>query len=461
MTNKKLAQSCITDILATTMKRLNRYILTEHIGPFFFAFFIITFLLVIEMVPKIIDHVIDKDLELSVVLELVGLNLAWMLALSVPMSILVATLMAFGRLTSDFEITAIKASGINLLRIIFPLLLAAGVIAVGMVHFNDRILPDINKRARLLWGDISAMRPTLVFRSGAFVSDIPGFLVLVDKIDHTTSRVEGVHITDNKDPAKPRIITADWGYLRMTEHGTNMMFTLHDGEIYTMNTQEPEKDRKVSFDSYVINVSDARSELVRTDSEFRNDREMPIDQMQGKVDVAAAAIGPFRERINTSLTERVHQLMGGDCRFRGPADLDDSAAYEFIRTEMATLKRNVDRSRQQILGQTKTVNRYSLEIQKKYSIPAASLAFILLGAPLGIVFRRGGMGMAIAISIMLFIVYWAFLIGGEDLADRGMVSAFWAMWSANFLLGGIGIYLMYIVVTEKPLLFFLGWGGGK
>ncbi len=443
------------------MKRLNRYILIEHIGPFFFAFFTITFLLIIEMVPKIVDHVIDKDLELSVVLELVGLNLAWMLALSVPMSILVATLMAFGRLTSDFEITAIKASGINLLRVIVPLLVAASIIALGMVHFNDRILPDLNKRARLLWGDISAMRPTLVFRSGAFVSDIPGYLVLVDKIDHTTSRVEGVHITDNKDPAKPRIVTADWGYLKMTDRGTNMMFTLHDGEIYTMNSKEPEKDRKVSFDSYIINVSDARSELVRTESDFRNDREMPIDQMQEKVAVAAAAIGPFRERIRVSLTDRVHQLMSSDYRFDGPANVDDSAAYEYIKSEMMTLERNVDRSRQQILGQNKTVNRYALEIHKKYSIPAASLAFILLGAPLGIVFRRGGMGMAIAISIMLFIVYWVFLIGGEDLADRGLVSAFWAMWSANFLLGGIGLYLIYIVVTEKPFLFFLGWGGGR
>jgi lipopolysaccharide export system permease protein len=443
------------------MKRLNRYVLTEHIGPFFFAFFIITFLLVIEMVPKIVDHVIDKDLELSVVLELVGLNLAWMLALSVPMSILVATLMAFGRLTSDHEITAIKASGISLLRIIFPLLVAASIIGGGMVHFNDQVLPDLNKRARLLWGDISAMRPTLVFRSGAFVSDIPGFLVLVDKIDHGTSRVEGVHITDNKDQEKPRIVTADWGYLEMTEHGTNMMFTLHDGEIYTMNSKEPEKDRKVSFDTYVINVSDARSELVRTSSEFRNDREMPIDQMQQKVDVAARAIDPFRERINASLVENVHHLTGSSFQFRGPADLDDSAAYEFVKTEAANLKRNVSRSRQQILGQTKTVNRYSLEIQKKYSIPAASLAFILLGAPLGIVFRRGGMGIAIAISIILFILYWAFLIGGEGLADRGLVSPFWAMWSANFLLSGIGLYLMYIVVTEKPFLFFLGWGNRK
>jgi lipopolysaccharide export system permease protein len=100
------------------------------------------------------------------------------------------------------------------------------------------------------------------------------------------------------------------------------------------------------------------------------------------------------------------------------------------------------------------MNKYNIEIQKKYSIPAASLAFILIGAPLGVLTRRGGTGMAIAIAIGLFMVYWAFLIGGEDMADRGLISPFWAMWSANILLGVIGLYLLYIVVTEKPI---FGW----
>jgi len=100
------------------------------------------------------------------------------------------------------------------------------------------------------------------------------------------------------------------------------------------------------------------------------------------------------------------------------------------------------------------MNKFNIEIYKKYSIPAASLAFILIGAPLGILARRGGMGVAIAISFLLFVVYWASLIGGEDIADRGLLSPFWAMWGANILLGIVGIYLIYIVVTERPLFAF-------
>ena len=143
------------------MKILNRYILREHIPPFLFAVLIITFLLILETIPKIVDMVIDKDILAMVVLELIFLNLAWMIALSVPMAVLVATLLAFGRLTSDSEILAIKASGINLIRVLIPLLIAAGFLTIGMIEFSDKILPRLNHKARVLQGDIRSMRPTL------------------------------------------------------------------------------------------------------------------------------------------------------------------------------------------------------------------------------------------------------------------------------------------------------------
>ncbi len=436
------------------MKILTRYILREHIGPFFLAFLTITFLLIIDLVPKIIDHIIDKDLEVAVVFEIIGLNLAWMLALSIPMSVLVATLMAFGRLTSDFEITAIKASGVNLLRVLVPLLIAGALLMVGMIEFNDRVLPDLNKRSRLLWADISAMRPTLVFRSGIFITDIPGYLVLLDKIDHSTSRVESVNITDTRDPTKPQIIVAEYGYLEMTDGGRNMRFTLYNGEVHSLDTRDPNNYRRVSFEEYIKNVSDVKSELVRTDTDFRNDREMSISDMQDRVDKARMTVEPFRQRIGAALEVRASQLFSDGFVVEQTDSITDSAAFSQIRQDAATLLRQVERGYQQLESQQKVVNKYSIEIHKKYSIPAASLAFVLLGAPLGILTRRGGMGVAIAISIVLFTIYWAFLIGGEDLADRGLMSPFWAMWIANILLGALGLYLLYIVASEKPIFSF-------
>ena len=433
------------------MRILHWYILKEHVGPFFFAFFTITFLLVIDHFPKIFDQVIAKDLSAWIVLELVGLNLAWMLALSVPMSVLVATLMAFGRLSSDFEITAVKAAGVNLLHVLAPLMVAASVIMVGMVYFNDKVLPDLNKKARTLTSDITAMRPTLSFTAGMFITDIPGFLVLIDDIDHTTSRVEGVRITNTKDKNEPKIIIAEHGFLEVTDNGTNLQFTLYDGELHSLDVTDPENYRRMDFEKHVINVSDPRAELNRTESNYRSDREKSISEMQRNVQTSKNNMLPLRASISEALAVKYDKLFSDSVGGMGWTNLSDSTALVQMRNEVNALRRRIEGNVNQVSPLRGAVSRYQIEIYKKYSIPAASLAFILIGAPLGMLSKRGGMGMAIAMSILLFVIYWAFLIGGEDVADRGLVSPFLAMWSANILLGSIGLYLIYTVVSEKPL----------
>ncbi len=443
------------------IKILSRYILKEHLLPFLFAFFTITFLLIIDYVPRIVDQVIDKNISIWIVLELIGLNLAWMLALSVPMSVLVATLMAFGRLTSDFEITAIKASGINMMRVLFPLLVAAGLVTYLMIEFNDRILPDLNKEARHLRADISVMRPTLVFKSGVFIDDIPGYIVQLDDIDHTTSRVSGVRINEVKQPQRPQVIVADSGYLHVTGGGSNMQFTLFDGEVHTLDLEEPANYRKVDFHQQQINIAVEGYELERTESDYRGDREMSIQQMQEQVARAASNAQPFRYKINERLEMKLDYLFSDSIEFKPRPTISDSMAISLVRSDANLLYQHVNRNRAQVAAQLRTMDKFNIEIHKKYSIPAASFAFILIGAPLGIMSRRGGMGVAIAISVLLFTIYWAFLIGGEDLADRGIIQPFWAMWSANILLGIIGIYLLYIVVTEKPIFNWFRNVGGK
>ncbi len=436
------------------MKILSRYILKEHIAPFFFAFFTITFLLVIDYVPKITDSVMDKDISVWIALELLALNLAWMLALSVPMSALVATLMAFGRLTSDFEITAIKASGINMLKILVPVLMAGGVLTYGMIEFNDKILPDLNKKARELRGDIKAMRPTLVFRSGVFISDIPGYLVLIDDIDHTTSRVENIRITNTKNPSKPKFIIAEYGYLKMTDGNKNMQFDLFNGEIHSLDINEPENARKVLFQNQVINVSGTGSELKRNESSSRSDREKSIGDMQKIVEMSKNQFKPNREKIMKTLNEHMNYLFADSFVYNGTLTTNDSTAQKYLKTSMSNLIRNFESSRKNINHAKARMAKFQVEIYKKYSIPGAIIAFILIGAPLGIMSKRKGMGIAITISILLFIFYWGSLIAGEDIADRGILSPFWSMWGANFIIGGIGIYLLYLVATEKPIFSF-------
>jgi len=436
------------------MKQLSRYILKEHLPPFLFAFLAITFLLIIEYVPKIVSHVIDKDLSPWIVLELVGLNIAWMMALSVPMAVLVATLMAFGRLSSDSEIIAIKASGINLARAILPVLGAGLVVTLGMIQFNDTVLPNLNKLARQLSSDISAMRPTLVFRSGVFISDIPGYTILIQKIDHATSRVDEVSISDTRNSSTPKIVIAEYGFLEMIDDDRIMQFTLYNGEIHSLDLAEPENYRKVDFEKHVINIEGVDSRLHRSDSEYRNDREMAIKQMMEIVDRARKGIAPYREKINSSLKSKINSLFSNEFSYHPGEKLPDSAALAVVVKEASIFNVTMERNKKQIVAKQKSMAKYNIEIYKKYSIPAASLAFVLVGAPLAAMSRRGGMGIAIAISILFFTIYWASLMGGEDLADRGLVPAFWAMWGANILIGSVGLYLIFIVSTERKVFGF-------
>ncbi|MFZ5979444.1 MAG: LptF/LptG family permease, partial [Candidatus Zixiibacteriota bacterium] len=347
------------------MKKIQFYIIKEHIAPFIFSFLIITFLLIIDYVPRIIDHVIDKDLSIWVVLELIGLNLAWMLALSIPMSILVATLMAFGRLSGDFEITAIKASGIHLFQIILPLLLVGSIISYGMVEFNDKVLPELNKKARLLWGNISAMRPTIMFKSGIFITDIPGYLILIDKINHATSEVEGVSITDTRNASKTRVIIAEHGYLKTIDGGRNIQFVLYNGELHTIDMKEPENYQKLHFENQVINILGVGSELVRTDSEYSTDREMPINQLQNNVNRAFAAVDNSRTRIGNILETQFTYLFADSFNFKIPEKMSDNAALLMVKTDAGELQRRIERNQQQIVTQEKIVNKYTIEIYKK------------------------------------------------------------------------------------------------
>lgn len=436
------------------MKILNRYILKEHIPPFLFAVLIITFLLLLEYIPKIVDMVIDKDISFIIVLELIFLNLAWMIALSVPMAVLVSTLLAFGRMTSDSEIIAIKASGINLIKILFPLMIAAGLLTYGMIEFHDQILPRLNHKARVLTGDIRTMRPTLTFRPGVFITDINGYIILIDKINHQTSEVEGVRITETRDPNKPKIIVAKNGLMKFIDNGQTVQFTLYDGETHMLDLKEPENYRKLDFKEHVINVGNVGSELKRSESSYKTDREMSISEMQDIVNQAQKSTVPFYNKIGVTIDSRFSYLFSDTFTAIDDTSLTDNRSLEMLKANVGNIAQKVERDVVQIREQMKQVNKYKIEIYKKYSIPAASFAFILIGAPLAILTRKGGMGIAVTISIILFTIYWGFLIGGEELSDRGMVSPFIAMWAANILTGCIGLYLLIKVITEKPIFSF-------
>ncbi|MFQ6092399.1 MAG: LptF/LptG family permease [bacterium] len=435
------------------MKILTRYILRAHIGPFFFGLAVITFVLVLDFIVDIFDLILGKGLSALVVLEVFVLNLAWMLALSIPMAVLVATLMVFGRLSADNEITAIKAGGTSLLTLIKPVLVCAFGLALFLVWFNDRVLPESNHRAKNLMSAIHRKRPTLTLREGVFINDFPGYSILIEQIDDKTSEMRGISIYELKKAKTPVTIRAQRGKLDFSPEKDRLTITLYDGEIHEVDDQDPNKYRRLTFEKHVLHLTNLGTELRLTESQTRGDREMGIQMMRAQIGHYRTIVEEHREQmrqiaasLREYLPEQSWAAVSGDLSAI-PTELMD----RLYREKRGAL-RKLQTEERIIESALKQMSRYEVEIHKKISIPAACLVFILVGAPLGVLTRRGGWPIALGISFFFFVLYWAFLIGGEQLADRRIVPAGWAMWSPNILIGGLGIYLLKCAVQETTFI---------
>ena len=434
------------------MKILQRYVLKEHIGPFIFGLAIITFVLVMEFILEILNLIITRGLSAFTILEVFVLNLAWMLALSIPMAVLVATLMAFGRLSADNEILALKANGVSLYKLVLPVIISSILLGVGMIFFNNSVLPEANHQARLLMTDIHQKRPTLNIKEGVFMTDIPGYHILIKKIDPKSSDIEGVTIYEQKDRYYPRTILAEKGKIEFSSDRNTLILTLHNGEVHEMDEAQLGQYRRLTFDKQILFFPEIGSKLTRSSSDFRTDREMSAGMMKKEVDKIRPEIS-FQEKQLKELTKAsINSVLSPGSAASTSSSPEQIVINSFRRQQ--DLLREIQTIHFNLKDAKKRINSFLVEIHKKYSIPVACLVFVLLGAPLGIMAKRGGMVIALSLSLGFFILYWAFLIAGEELADRQIISAFWAMWSANFLIGTAGLLLFIKTYKEAK---FISW----
>lgn len=439
------------------MKLTTKYILTELIGPLFFGLAVITFVLIMDFILDILNLIISKGLDWKTIMEVFALNLAWMLALSVPMSVLVAALMAFGRVSADNEITALNACGVPLYRIVTPALLASAVLALGLVWFNNEILPEANHRARLLMTDITQKKPAWNLEPNVFIDYFEGYHLLVKKVDPRTSKLEEITIYDHRESPLPRTIIAKRGRMEFSEDGNDLQIFLEEGEIHEPDEEDPTHYRRLIFSKQTINITDVRGELARSYSDYRGDREKSTSQMLEENRQKKRALSRSRQKIQDYVAAAVTSALDRDssrARSTRALTVNRERATILALNDSRSLLRKMEHEATQMRNLRRQINSLNVEIHKKYSIPVACLVFVLIGAPLGVMARRGGMSTGLGLSLLFFILYWAFLIGGEELADRQFLSAFWAMWSANLLIGAVGIILLVRSVRETV---FISW----
>jgi lipopolysaccharide export system permease protein len=430
------------------MRILSRYLLKESIGPFFFGLAVITLVLIMDFLVDIMNLIINKGLKTSLVLELFGLNLAWMLALAVPMAVLVAVLMAFGRLSSDNEITACKACGISFKSLLTPMLIGSLALTLVMIWFNDRVLPDSNHRARMLYTDIARKKPTWALEENIFLDRFEGYSIKVKTVSRKTSEISDITIIQTINAQ--RVITARKGKMYFSSDGNTLILQLENGEVLDVDPRNPDGYSRTEFVKQTIAIPGASSEMERTAESSRGDREMSVAMMQeenrgrqAKLDAvlvqADSTIDAALTKIYTTKSIRPELVAGlPDPLVRAIGENKETYG------KLAFLQKSAHSYDQEI-------NSMEVEIQKKFSIPAACIAFALIGAPLGSLARKGGFATGIGLSLFFFIIYWAFLIGGEQLADIDVLPAFWAMWLPNIIIGGAGIILSIMFIRQSTV----------
>lgn len=429
------------------MRILSRYVLRQHIAPFAFAVTALTLLMLLDQLAKQFGKLIGKGLEARVIAEVFFYSIPFILAVIVPMAVLVAVLYAFNRLAADNEIAAMKASGVSLARIAAPVVLAATLVAGGLVWFNDTVLPEANHRLASLRVSITRKEPTFALQERRVNEVIERRLFIqAAHIDNASSRLDNVTIWDERDVERSRTIYADSGLMAFNEKQTDLYLTLFDGKVQETRENSPEAFREVWFATNYIRISEVGNELNLDMSRHRSDREHPIDSMLVQVREAEAEAAQVERVSRTMAMATTSRRLGGlapDEIELAPADTAGavaeawktgrrlevpSSAYNSFRANAIQLRRHRERA-----------NRFQVEIWKKFTIPAACIVFVLIGVPVAVRFRRGGVGLVVGVSLGVFCLYYVALIGGEKLADRQFLSPALAMWSPNLLFGLVGI----------------------
>lgn len=429
-------------------------------GPFVFATSALTSLMLLQYVAKKFGELVGKGLPAGVIAEFMALSVPFTVAMTLPMAVLVSVLYAFSRLAAENEITAMKASGVSMWSLQRPVLVAGLALSGLMVLFNDEVLPRSNHRLAVLQLDIFRTKPTFALREQLINTVKEGQLYLrAGDIDEATSKMKDVVIYDLGDPQHRRTIYADSGRLALAPNGRDLDMMLYHGVMQEVPNSKPGQFSRMFFRKDRLRVKGVISSYQesRSGTVSKGDREMSVCEMQRML---ARADFSMRMATHDGNLAR-HELLGAakpvSPAFRMPPGI--GSAYCGLR-DLLTVKaahaqepaRPDALVQQQVHARVldsdiryedarRERNRYDVEIQKKFSLAAACVIFVLIGAPLALWFPRGGVGLVIGMSFAIFGIYYVGLIGGETLADKGLLPPWVAMWGANILLAVAGAIL--------------------
>ncbi|MDQ2888923.1 MAG: LptF/LptG family permease [Gemmatimonadota bacterium] len=491
------------------MKILSRYVLKEHLGPLVFAFASLTSLLLLNYVAKQFGNLVGKGIPWTAVAEFLLLSIPFTVVLTLPMSVLVATLHAFSRLAAENEVTALKASGVSLKRLMTPILIAAAFVTVFMVVFNDQVLPRTNHQLAVLQSDIAQKKPTFALREQVINEVSPGKLFLrANRLDQASNLMRDVTIYDLSDPTRKRTIYADSGNMALARNQSDLLMTLYHGSMQDVPVANQTQLQRLFFNTDFITVKGVANQFQKSgDAQSKGNREMSVCEMQREVARGRAEYMSARAEFlrgvkvardsgmklpldisaaDTRVPSRI-TLGGLYCSLLSRLGVPRLGAQEVPpppqRPNVAPVKiptrqttavpamaappmpghlsaapapsagQSVSPSMLEVTRIRMTdaqtlINGDEIEIHKKFALAVACLVFVMLGAPIALRFPRGGVGLTLGVSLFVFALYYIGLTAGAAAASQGLLPPVIAMWAANVIFGAVAVALMWRMGKE-------------
>ncbi|PKD44224.1 LptF/LptG family permease [Rhodohalobacter barkolensis] len=449
----------------------------KHIGPFLFCFFTVMFLLLMQFLILHVDKLVGKGLPFFIVAELILTNLAYMVVLAVPMAVLVSTLIAYGKFSEWNELTAIRAAGINPIKLMIPMILTGFVLFGVMGYFSNYILPESNHKARSLFLDIRMQKPAFDLQEGIFYEDLDGYTFLITEIDSETDSLYDVRVfQDASDNRRRAYINAERGWLESPDQYTLSLY-LYNGSALRFIPGERRNEETLersNFNTYRMSfdLTDLSFSRSNPEQRSRNDRTMSAQAMIAVVDTLRTEQNRERDKFRNATGQNeqtpFYSESGSSLNLVRDDTQDTLRVYQSdllvlndlpnpatqigaINRAINTIDRynsELDNLKSNVSWRDFRVAEFLVEVHKKLSIPFACVVFVFLGAPIGMLTRKGNLGVAALISGGLLTVYFIAIIQGEKLADRLVISPFWGMWGINIFFLIVGIILTLHVSTS-------------
>ncbi len=456
------------------LKKLDSFTLKSFLGPFIMTFLIVMFVLVMQFLWLYIDELVGKGLSFLVILEFLGWGSATLMPLALPLATLLASIMTLGDFGENNELLAMKAAGISLPRILAPLVIVAFIISIGAFFASNNLIPIAYDNIYTLRDDIGRTKEEIKIPSGIFYNGIEGYTLRVENTTDLGMMHEVMVYNHTLNKGNTSLVIADSGKIRLTPDKANLIFTLYDGTSYEEENILKPKDtsftlRKINFteqeviiplDSYAFKKSEDSkySSQVMTKSlqSLQKDRDS-LESANNKVlanQVRRATRGSYLKhssQLDSIANSRLKGVFPYDSLFKWKSLQQELDAYNMANTGLNDQLTNVKFFENELLQTAFPLRRTIIESYRKFTLSLACFIFFFIGAPLGAIIRKGGLGTPAIISIFFFVIYWVVDISGKKLANDGAVAPFIGTFISTFVLMPIGAFLTWKSTRDSSL----------